>query len=165
MRKYGSPKIIRRINQHPAPLHFVKQVLQNDSFAAVERTTDVKTHTCHFDDENRRCKRSKTVRRCKFLSRYTTKFIIISIMKDTSRLDKITSKNAALFFRSGVNFALHSDLGLWYLHTTQSSSDRTEQNVFHRRFYVNLMVKITDGCLPKRTILLIVLQQFKANAA
>jgi hypothetical protein len=92
--------------------------LQNDSCAVVERTTDVKTHTFHFDDENGRCKSSKTALRCKVLHRYTAKFIIISITKDTSKPDKLTSKNAAPLFRSGSNFALHSDLGLWCLKTT-----------------------------------------------
>jgi len=75
-------------------------------------------HISYFDEENRPCKSSKAARRCKVLHRYTAKFTIISITKDTSKTDKLTRKNAAPLFRSGSNFALHSDLELWCLKTS-----------------------------------------------
>ena len=118
IRKHGSPKIITTDKLATYRAVFRKKVLQNDSCAVVERTTDVKTHTCHFDDENGRCKSSKAARRCKFLRRYTAKFIIISITKDISKSDKLISKNAAPLFRSGSKFALHCDLELWCLRTS-----------------------------------------------
>jgi hypothetical protein len=118
MRKHGSPKIITTDKLASYRAAFREKVLQNVSCAVVERTTDVKTHTFHFDDENGRCKSSKTALRCNVLHHYTAKFIIISITKDTSKIDKLTSKNAVPLLRNGSSFALHSDLELWWLKTS-----------------------------------------------
>ena len=112
IRKHGSPKIITTDKLATYRAVFRKKVLQNDSCAVAERTTDVKTNTCYFDYENGQCKSSKTVRRCKFLNCYTAKLKIISITKDTLKPNKLTSKNTVPLFRRGSNFALHIDLGL-----------------------------------------------------
>ena len=115
MRKHGSPKIITTDKLA--------------SYRAAFREIGVAERQLCGGRTNNRCENShlpfrrreramQKFKNCATLQRFTSLHSQIynyPITKDASKPDKFTVKNAVPLFRSGSNFALHSDLGLWSL--------------------------------------------------
>ena len=55
MRKHGSPKIITTDKLPSYGAAFREIGVADSNYVEAGPTTDVKIHTCHFDDENERC--------------------------------------------------------------------------------------------------------------
>ena len=118
MRKHGSPKIITTDKLASYRAAFREIGVAERQLCGGRTNNRCENSHLPFRRRERAMQKFKTALRCNVLHHYTAKFIIISITKDTSKPDKLTSKNAAPLFRSGSNFALHSDLALRCLKTS-----------------------------------------------
>ena len=83
MRKHGSPKIITtdKLPSYGAAFREIG-VADQTIMRQAGPTTDAKIRTCHFDDENERCRSLKVVQCFRNLPVITPKYTTTSIMKD-----------------------------------------------------------------------------------
>ena len=118
MRKHGSPKIITtdKLASYCAAFREIGVAEQQ----LCGGRTNSRYENSHFPFRRRERVMQK-FKNCATLQRFTSLHSQIynnPITKDASKPDKFTSKNAVPLFRSGSNFALHSDLALRCLKTT-----------------------------------------------
>ena len=83
MRKHGSPKIITtdKLASYGAAFREIG-VARQVNYAEAGPTTDAKIRTCHFDDENERCRSLKVVQCFRNLPVITPRYTTTSTMKD-----------------------------------------------------------------------------------
>ena len=76
------------------------------NYVVADPTTDAKIRTCHFDDENERCRSLKVVQWSRNLPVIMPRYTTILIMRDISKADRFISKNVKLFAQSGFKSVL-----------------------------------------------------------
>ena len=82
MRNTDHPRSSQQTSCHLTARLFVRLALLIDNYVAAGPTTDAKIRTCHFDDENERCRSLKVVQCFRNLPVITPRYTTTSIMKD-----------------------------------------------------------------------------------
>ena len=107
------PRRSRQTSFHPTARLFVRLKFLTSSYVAADPTTDAKIRTCHFDDENERCRSLKVVQWSRNLPVIMPRHTTILIMRDISKADRFISKNVKLFAQSGFKSVLDRFVWSW----------------------------------------------------